>query len=264
MQPMIGVFDSGLGGLSVVHEVRAVLPHHDLAYLADSACCPYGPRTQAFVRARALAIGRWLLARGARMLVVACNTASSAALEALRAELPVPVVGMEPGVKPAVAATRVGRIGVLATAGTLEGARFEALVRRFSQACTLVMQPCPGLVERVEAGDLDGPEVRALVQRYVAPLIAVGVDTLVLGCTHYPFLKPLIAAVAGPAVAIIDTGPAVARQVLRVAGQHAIEPGSGQVTCWTTGSAAVVQPVLWRLLGEPVPVYEATLVRPAC
>jgi glutamate racemase len=246
---MIALFDSGLGGLSVLREVRALLPEHDIAYLADTACCPYGPRPAAFVRARALAIGAWLGARGARLLVIACNTATSAAAEALRAALPIPVVAMEPGVKPAVAATRSGRVGVLATSGTLEGERFAALVDHYAAGVEVITQPCPGLVEQVEAGDLDGPATRALLGRYVAPLLARGADTLVLGCTHYPFLRPLLAELAGPEVAIIDTGPAVARQVARVAAGLDL-PQGGPTRYWTTGDPAAVAPVLRRLAGD--------------
>jgi glutamate racemase len=165
------MFDSGLGGLSILREVRQRLPRHDLLYLADSAYCPYGPRHADEVRARALAIGRWLVEQGAALLVVACNTASSAALDVLRAELPIAVVGMEPGLKPAAAATRSGRIGVLATSNTLAGARFAALVERYAEGVEVITQPCPGLVELVEAGELDGRAARALVERYVAPLL---------------------------------------------------------------------------------------------
>src|SRR5262245_36018669 len=148
--PTIALFDSGLGGLSILHEVRQRLPRHDLLYLADTAYCPYGPRPAEEVRARALAIGRWLVGRGAGLLVVACNTASSAALELLRAELPITVVGMEPGLKPAAAATRSGRVGVLATSSTLAGERFAGLVERYADGIEVITQPCPGLVELVE------------------------------------------------------------------------------------------------------------------
>ncbi|MFL5802496.1 MAG: glutamate racemase [Roseiflexaceae bacterium] len=250
----IGLFDSGLGGLSVLRELRVLLPQHDLLYLADTAYCPYGPRPAVEVRGRALAIGRWLIERGAGLLVVACNTASSAALDLLRSELPIAVVGMEPGLKPAAAATRSGRVGVLATSNTLAGARFAALVERYAGGVELITQPCPGLVERVEAGDLDGPAARALVERYVAPLLARGVDVLVLGCTHYPFLRPLIAAAAGPNVAIVDTGPAVARQVARVAMGSGPPASQGHTRFWTTGDSAVVAPAAQRLLGEQVMV----------
>jgi glutamate racemase len=253
----IALFDSGLGGLSILREVRARLPRHDLIYLADTAYCPYGPRPADEVRARALAIGRWLVGQGAGLLVVACNTASSAALELLRAELPIAVVGMEPGLKPAAAATRSGRVGVLATSSTLAGARFAALVERYAEGVEVITQPCPGLVELVEAGELDGPPARALVERYVAPLLERGVDTLVLGCTHYPFLRSTIAAIAGPHVAIVDTGPAVAGQVARVAARRGLAAGQGRARFWTTGDAARVTAAARRALGEAIVVEAA-------
>jgi glutamate racemase len=255
--PAIALFDSGLGGLSVLRELRALLPQHDMLYLADTAYCPYGPRPVAELRARVLAIGRWLLAQGAGLLVVACNTASSVALELLRAALPIPVIGMEPGLKPAALATRNGSVGVLATSNTLAGGRFAALVERYADGVELITQPCPGLVEQVEAGDLGGPATRALVQRYVAPLLARGVDVLVLGCTHYPFLRPLIAEAAGPGVTIIDTGPAVARQVARVAAERGLLAGQGARRFWTTGDTAQVAPLVRRLLGEQAIVESA-------
>jgi glutamate racemase len=249
---MIALFDSGLGGLSVLRDVRSLLPSHDYLYVADTAYCPYGPRPAAFVRERSLTISRRLADLGAQLVVVACNTASSAALDLLRAELPVAVVGMEPGIKPAAAATRSGRVGVLATSGTIGGQRFAALIGRFAEGVEVYTQPCPGLVEQVEAGALAGPQTRALVEQYLDPLLARGVDTLVLGCTHYPFLRPLIAEVAGPAVAIIDTGPAVARQVQRVAAQAGLMPGTGWVRCLTTGDPAAVAPIAAALLGQPI------------
>lgn len=254
---MLGCFDSGLGGLSVVREVHRQLPLHDVLYFADTAYCPYGPKPAAFVRERALAISHWLYARGAQVIIIACNTASSSALEVLRAALPVPIVGMEPGVKPAVAATRSGRVGILATSNTIRGERFATLVQRFAGGVEVLTQPCPGWVTQVERGALDGEETYALVRQCVAPLVARGVDTLVLGCTHFPFLRPVIAEVAGPAVQIIDTGPAVAQQVARVVAQHGIAAGAGQVRCWTSGKPAQVAPLIQHLLGEAVPVDHA-------
>lgn len=254
---MIGVYDSGLGGLSVLRAIRALLPCHDLCYLADTAYCPYGPRPPAEVRARALACAGWLVAQGAGLVVVACNTASSAALELLRTALPIPIVGMEPGIKPAIAATRTRRVGVLATDGTLTGERFAGLVERFAGDVRVQTMPCPGLVEQVEAGDLQGPRTRALLTRYLAPLQAGGVDTIVLGCTHFPFLTPLIAELAGPGVMIIDTGPAVARQVARVAAERGPGPGQGGLRCATTGDPAQVAAPLARVWGAPLPLEHA-------
>lgn len=253
---MIGLFDSGLGGLSVARAVRALLPRHDLLYLADTAHAPYGPLPVARVRERTLACGRWLVTQGARLVVVACNTATSAAVDDLRAALPVPVVGMEPGVKPAAAVTRSGQVAVLATSGTLSGGRFARLVERFADGVTIRTVACPAMVELVEAGELVGARAEAVVAGYVAPLVAEGVDTLVLGCTHFPPLRALIAA-AAPGAMIVDTGPAVAAQVARLAAAAGISPGSGAIRCATTGDPAIVAPALAHVWGAMVGVEQA-------
>lgn len=248
----IALYDSGMGGLSVLREVRALLPRHDLLYLADAAFCPYGARPAEAVRERALACGRWLARHGAHMLVVACNTATAVAIEALRGELAAPVVGMEPGVKPAIAATRSGVVGVLATGGTLASERFSALVQRFAGGVEVRTVPCPGLVECVEEGDVSGPRPRALLRRYLGALHAA--DTIVLGCTHYPFLRALIAELAGPDVRLIDTGPAVARRVAALAQRLPALPRTGALRCFTTGAAAAfaaTQRALCPELGAP-------------
>ena len=184
----IGVFDSGVGGLSVLHDVRRELPHEHLLYVADSVHAPYGDRTQAFVEARSIAIVRFLVTQGAKAIVVACNTATSMAVDALRSEFSLPCVAMEPAVKPAVSITKSGVIGVLATTATLSSPRFARLVSHFGSDVDVVLQACPGLVEHVEKGELAHDATRALVEQYVRPLVARGADTLVLGCTHYPFL----------------------------------------------------------------------------
>ncbi|MEI7644075.1 MAG: glutamate racemase [Chloroflexales bacterium] len=251
---MIGIFDSGLGGLSVLRAIHGMLPGHDLLYLADSAYCPYGPRARAEVQARSLACGRWLVSRGAAVVVIACNTATSAAADLLRAELPVPVVGMEPGLKPAIAATRSGRVAVLATSGTLQGERFASLVERFAGGAQISTVACPDLVAYVEAGDLAGPQARAAVGGYMAPLRAQGVDTIVLGCTHFPFLRHLIADSAGPETVIIDTGHAVAAQVARVVSSIGDGPGRRDLRCVTTGDPAEVAGPLARVWGRPLPL----------
>jgi glutamate racemase len=209
----IGVFDSGVGGLSVLRHVRALLPAEDLVYVADSGHAPYGDRSPDWIRARSLQLAGWLVGQGAKAIVIACNTATAAAGATLRERLALPVIAMEPAVKPAAAVTRSGVVGVLATTGTLESARFAALLDRFAADVEVVAQPCPGLVEQVERGELDSPATRALVARFVAPLLARGADTIVLGCTHYPFVRDAIAAAAGPGVTLVETGAAVARQV---------------------------------------------------
>ncbi len=215
----IGVFDSGVGGLSVLRHVRAMLPGEDLLYVADSAHAPYGDKSVQFIEARALAIAEFLVARDAKALVVACNTATAVAIAALRQRFDLPIVGMEPAVKPAAEATRSGVIGVLATSGTLDSGKFAELVRRFGSQARVIVQPCPGLVEQVEQGDLAGPFTRRLLEGFIAPLLEAGADTLVLGCTHFPFLEPLLRELVGKEVAIIETGAAVARQLVRRLGE---------------------------------------------
>lgn len=265
MSGVIGVFDSGLGGLSVLREIRALLPTRELLYVADSAHCPYGALAADTICRRSLAIGRHLHAAGACALVVACNTATGAAIEMLRRQLPLPVVGMEPGVKPAAAATRSGVIGVLATGPTLAAGRFAELVSRFAGGVEVLTQPCPGLVEQVEAGDLDGPETLELLRRYTAPMLARGADVIVLGCTHYPFLKPALARLLGREITLVDTGPAVARQLARVladlpagAADAAGAAAAPVLRLLTTGDPDRVAPVAARFWGEPV------VVAPVC
>lgn len=244
---MIALFDSGLGGLTVLAEVRRLLPLHDLLYFADSAYCPYGPRPAEWVRARSLVIGQTLVAAGAQLLVVACNTATAAGLEPLRRALPVPVVGMEPGVKPAVAATRSGVVGVLATSATARSDRLAALVERFAHGVTVLTQPCPGLADQIEHGDLEGPETRELLVAYLTPLLERGADTIVLACTHYPLIITLIRELTGPGVTLIDTGPAVARHVAAQAAARGIGPGSASLGYASSGDPALLLALLARL-----------------
>jgi glutamate racemase len=217
----VGVFDSGVGGLSVVREIMALLPAQPIIYLADQAHAPYGQRPLTEIRALSEGIARFLLAEGAGVIVIACNTASAAALHGLREQfLTVPFVGMEPAVKPAVEHTRTGQVGVIATAATFQGELFASLLDRYAGRVTIHTQICPELVPLVEAGELSSPRTRDTVTQYLTPLLAAEIDQLVLGCTHYPFLRPLIEEVAGAGVVVIDPAPAVARQAGRVLAQH--------------------------------------------
>jgi glutamate racemase len=252
----VAVFDSGLGGLWVLREIRSRLPAEDLLYLADSDRCPYGPRPLLEIRARSLEIGRWLQAQGAKVLVVACNTASGAALEALREALEIPVVGMEPAVKPAVRDSRARRIGVLATEGTLASERFARLLRDHAAGVEVVARPGTGLVERVEEGEFDGPAVRAVLEPALAAFREAAVDTVVLGCTHYPFLWDAISEVMGPEVRLVDSAPAIARQTERVLDERGMraEARAGRVRILTTGDPAEVGEVVARLWPEPAQV----------
>jgi glutamate racemase len=211
----VGVFDSGVGGLSVLRAIRAALPDENLLYLADSRHAPYGERDPAFVIERVERIAAFLLARGAKALVIACNTATVLGAGHLRGWCPVPVVGIEPAIKPAAAHTRSGVVGVLATSRTVASDAVARLCDRFGQGVRIVAQGCPGLVELVEGGAVDDPATRALLARYVAPMLAAGADTIVLGCTHYAFLAGPLRAIVGPAVQIVEPAPAVARELAR-------------------------------------------------
>jgi len=254
----IGIFDSGVGGLSVAREIRRHLPAEALLYAADTAYCPYGDRSLEEIRERSRVMVGELVRRGAKAVVVACNTASGAALALLRESYPVPIIGLEPAVKPAAQATRTGHVGVLATEATLRTERFERLLDRFAEGVEVHAQGCPGLADLVEEGKTGGAEVRRALRSFLDPLKEAKVDVVVLGCTHYPFLREAIAAELGPAVEIIDSGSAVARQVERVlADREALAgEGEGEVRVLTTGEAAEVAPVVGRIWGSPLPVEE--------
>jgi glutamate racemase len=257
-QQPIGVFDSGLGGLSVLREVRALLPGEAVVYVADRAYCPYGGRPPEEILARSAAIAGALVGRGAKLLVVACNTASTVALPALRARFPgVPIVGMVPAVKPAATATRCGKIGVLATPRTVAGEVLAGLIREHCRGAEVYGVPAPGLVELVEAGETDGPRVEAALRPLLEPLLARGVDTVVLGCTHYPFLRGAIRRLVGPGVAVIDSGEAVARRTRDVLASRCLAApggatGGGGLTLLTSAEPERVGGVAARLLGAPV------------
>lgn len=212
----IGIFDSGSGGLSVLKEIRRLLPGERYVYYSDNANCPYGDKSAEFVIGRARAITEHLLSEGAGIIIVACNTATAAAISTLRAEYNVPFIGMEPAVKPAAVATRSGVIGVLATSGTLAASKYLETRDRYADDVKVVEHVGRGFVELVERGELDGPHAEAVVRESLSPLLDAGADTIVLGCTHYPFLRDVIERIAGTSVRIIDPAPAVARQVVKV------------------------------------------------
>lgn len=253
----IGVFDSGVGGLSVWREVVKLLPNEHVVYLADQAHIPYGPRSLGEVQGFAEGIMRFLQGIGVKIVVVACNTASAAALSYLRSRFDIPIVGMEPAVKPAALHTHTGKVGVIATPATFQGEPYARLLARYAQGVEVLAQTCPGLVEQVERGKLDGPETLALLHRFLAPMVEAGVDQLVLGCTHYPFLRRAIEEIVGPDVEVIDPAPAVARQVERVldgVGRRRSED-VGTHCFYTTGSAIeALRHPLSDLLGVASPV----------
>lgn len=257
----IGIFDSGVGGLSVAREIRRALPSEDLLYVADTAYCPYGDRPIEEVRTRALAVGRYVQDAGAKLLVAACNTASGAALEDLREALTIPVVGLEPAVKTAVARTRARRVGVMATSGTLRSERFARLVRAYADGVEVLSQPCPGLADLIEEGHLDGDVLRARLEELTRPLREAGVDVVVLGCTHYLFVAPALGQVLGPEVTLVDSAPAIARRTAQILDEARArrDAGEGGFRVLTTGEAEKVEPVVRRLWGEPVQVAAARI-----
>jgi len=219
----VGIFDSGLGGLSVLRAVRAILPHERLIYVADSLHAPYGERDDDFIVDRTMAIGEWLVAQGAKALVVACNTATAQSIALVRERLPIPLVGVEPGVKPAAAASKSRVVGVLATAVTLRSARFQSLLDRYAGDCRFICLPGHGLVQAVERCDTSSPALMALLESYLAPMLDAGADIFVLGCTHYPFLDRAIRDIAGERLQIVDTSVAIARQLDRLLDVHALK-----------------------------------------
>lgn len=256
-QPLtIGIFDSGVGGLSVLRHIRDALPEAKLIYVADSGHVPYGDKSPDYIEARSHSLTRFLLEQGADAIVIACNTATAAAAASLRTAFSLPIIAMEPAVKPAVAATRSGVVGVLATVGTLESARFAALLEKYAGGVEIVTQGCPGLVECVEHGELDSPATRLLIAQYTAPLLLKNADTLILGCTHYPFLAPLIREVVGEEIALIDTGAAVARELQRRVASElpAFAPGQGAEEFWTSGDAAEARRIISQLWHRQITV----------
>ena len=250
-QAPIGVLDSGIGGISVLNEMRQLLPYERFLYVADSGHLPYGPKPPEHIQGRCDLIARFLISRGAKALVVACNTATAAAAEQMRARWPVPVLGMEPAVKPAAAATKRRVVGVLATSGMLVSARFAALLDRFADGIQVVTQSAPELVLLVEAGHLQGDEAHAACEAAVRPLLDAGADVIVHGCTHFPFLKPVIADIAGPDVIQIDTGAAVARHLDSELSSQNLLAGEmvGGAEFFTSGDVAKANAVVMRLYG---------------
>ncbi|RJG00090.1 glutamate racemase [Noviherbaspirillum saxi] len=261
----IGIFDSGIGGLSVLKYIHACLPNEQLLYFADSGFAPYGGRPEEEIVARSLAIAEFLMQYGTKALVVACNTATAAAIRAIRERYPtLPVVGVEPGLKPAAALTKTGTVGVMATKGTLASTKFNLLREQITAASNVVFipQPCIGLADQVEKGELHSATTATLVRGYVAPLIEQGADTLVLGCTHYPFVQPLIeeviAHVTSRPITIVDTGEPVARQLVRLLTEKKLLrlEGSGTMSGFTTGSQSALQTAFAKLLGLHPPVMQ--------
>ncbi len=251
----VGVFDSGVGGLSVLREIHRLLPNEDLLYVADSAHAPYGDKPKEFILERSTAIVEFFLSHGVKAIVVACNTATAAAVKELRTIYHLPMVAMEPAVKPASELSRTGVVGVLATSRTINSNNFRILFERFAEQANIIPQACPGLVDQVEKGDLDGTETRSLVAQYVEPLLEQNADVLVLGCTHYPFLQEVIQDIAGPGVKVIDSGAAIARRLHSLLSHHGLladEDRSGAVNFYSSAENGKADGVISTLWGKPV------------
>lgn len=259
----IGIFDSGVGGLSVLKELWRQMPGEEYIYLADQAHVPYGQRSLGEVRSFSEQISRYLMEQSAKLVVVACNTASAAALYHLRQTFPdVPFVGMEPAVKPAAEFTDSGVVGVLATPATFQGALYNSVVERFAHGVQILQDTCPGLVDQIEAGSLESEETATILKKALEPMLAANIDTVVLGCTHYPFVIPVIESIAGPHVRVIDPAPAVARQVERLLTNHHLERTditfganpSQNTRFLSSGSPKKMKDLVQRLLNENIDV----------
>jgi len=250
----IGIFDSGIGGLSVLRAIRSQMPSENILYFGDQGHIPYGPRSMEQIRDFSEAITNFLLERGAKLIVVACNTASAAALKYLRERLPdVQFVGMEPAVKPAAETTQTGKVGVLATPATFQGALYASVVERFANGVELLQNTCSGLVQQIEQGNLNGNETRNILEDALLPMLEKDIDTVVLGCTHYPFVIPLIQGIAGDKVRVIDPAPAVAKQaqrLLEAGGMMNESDTKGSIKLFTSVDPNALQSQLPLLLGE--------------
>jgi glutamate racemase len=253
----IGIFDSGVGGLSILSGLRELLPHEDLLYLADTRYAPYGPKGDAFIRERSVAIVDFLLARGAKAVVVACNTATAAAIAMLRERYDIPLIGVEPAVKPAAALSRRGIVGVLATSGTIASDKFIRLQDRFTEQVQILTRACPGLVELIEAPEFDAEEVRSLLLDLTAPMREKQADVVVLGCTHYSLIRELIQEVMGEDVRIVDAELAVARETRRRLEDLDVLTTStegGELRFFTSGDPTQQQRLLARYWGAAAEV----------
>jgi glutamate racemase len=260
--PLVGVFDSGVGGFSVLRSIQSLYPDLSLVYIGDQAHVPYGRRPVEEIQRYSRVITEWLVERGADLIVVACNTASAVALYHLRETFPgMPFVGMEPAVKPAAELTHTGKVGILATPATFQGQLYASVVERFAKDVIIYQDTCVGLVEEIEKGSLQGSATRQILERALNPMLAAGIDTVVMGCTHYPFVIPLIQEISGDSVRVIDPAPAVARQVgrlLRVTENGPAGQPEGSRQFFTTGHASQMQDVLPVLLGQTYPVETLT------
>ena len=250
----IGVFDSGVGGLSVLRSIRELMPEEPVLYFGDQGHVPYGPRSLEQIQSFSEGITQFLLDHESKLIVVACNTASAAALTYLRGRFPaVSFVGMEPAVKPAAESTKTGRVGVLATPATFQGALYASVVERFGTGVELFQHTCPGLVAQIEKGELESDITRGILEDALHPMMEKNIDTVVLGCTHYPFVIPLIERIAGKNVRVIDPAPSVAKQakrLLEAAGTRSTQQERASIRFFTSGDVEAMKSILPQLLGE--------------
>ena len=258
--PSIGVFDSGVGGLTVLRALRSVLPDAPLHYVADSGHAPYGPKSTEAILARCLAIAEHLTREGAALIVVACNTATAHAVAALRERWPqLPIVGIEPGIKPAVLATRNGRIAVMATQATVDSERYRQLIATHGGAVHVHSQACPGLVDRIETGNLDDERLHSLLKTYTDAVRASGADTVLLGCTHYPFIQDRIEALLGPGITVLNTEGAVARQALKRWNELGLPSQQALVRLESTGDPAPLARLATLALQAPQEAHQIVI-----
>jgi glutamate racemase len=253
----IGIFDSGVGGLSILHEVQALLPHEQLIYIADSANAPYGDKSTDFIQQRSLSLAKYLIAQGCKALVIACNTATTEAVTLLRHQLSLPIIGVEPAIKPAAMLSNNNIIGILATHRTLQSQRVQQLIHYYAQGVTVLTQACSGLMEVVESNHIYTTEDLQLIKSYTQPLLDQHIDTLVLGCTHYPFLLKPIRDIAGEAMPILETGKPVALQLQRILkqdGNVTQHQGKGQVEFYSSLNTLQNKQTIQRLSQKKVAV----------
>ncbi|GAB4137288.1 MAG: glutamate racemase [Bacteroidia bacterium] len=257
----VGIFDSGIGGVSVLRAIHELLPAEDLVYFGDAAHLPYGEKSLEQIRAYSKSITEFLMRKNCKAIVIACNTASAAALKQLRTDFPgFPFIGMEPAVKPAAEQTQTGVVGVIATTATFQGELFASVVERFANGVEVLRQPCPGLVQQIEAGKLDDQETEQMLRGWIEPMLVKNIDALVLGCTHYPFVRKTIEKITGPTVRVIDPAPAIARQLQRVLESQHLDADSGRkgnVEYYTSGSTDAFLNTLRTLTGESGNVMHA-------
>ena len=251
-QQPIGIFDSGVGGLSILQQTHQLLAHENFIYVADSAYAPWGTKGDQFIEQRSRVITEHLLEQGAKLIVIACNTATASIIEKFRRQYGIPFVGVEPGIKPAISLSKNGKIGIMATQSTLSSQRYKDLLQRFSEPVTLHHIACPGLADQVEHCQLNSPETIHLLESFIHPLLAHKIDTIVLGCTHYSFLSPIIKNIIGESITLVDTSYAVAEQIDRVLQQNNIKNNKtdGSSRYFTTGEIEKTRLVMSKLLQQ--------------